>query len=49
MKTCRTDSKKHCMACKYYDYCDRANRCDGHCDKCDVKDCENNPCYEVKK
>lgn len=25
MNECRTDSKKHCMACEHFDYCDRAN------------------------
>ena len=48
MNTCKKDSKKYCMSCKHYDYCDRANRCDGHCSKCDNTNCENNLNYEVK-
>ena len=48
MNTCKKDSKKYCMSCKHYDYCNRANRCDGHCSKCDNTNCENNPNYEVK-
>lgn len=49
MKPCRKDSKKHCMACRHYAYCERANRCNGDCQHCDDKDCENNPEYEVRK
>lgn len=48
MNTCKKDSKKYCMSCKHYDYCDRANRCDGHCSKCNNTNYENNPNYEVK-
>ena len=40
---CRKDSKKYCMSCKHYDYCDRANRCNGNCHLCDDYECENNP------
>lgn len=49
MKPCSKDSKKYCMTCRHYTYCDRATRCDGNCQHCDDKDCENNPDYEVKK
>lgn len=49
MKPCRNDSKKYCMACRYYDYCDRANRYNGDCENCDDTACENNPEHEVKK
>lgn len=48
MDACRTDSKKYCMACRHYDYCDRANRCNGDCGNCDVTDCENNPLKEAE-
>jgi hypothetical protein len=46
---CRKDSKKHCMSCRHYDYCDRANRCNGDCHLCDDYDCENNPSYKKNK
>ena len=29
MVPCKKDSKKYCMACRHYEYCDRANRCNG--------------------
>lgn len=31
MKPCFQNSKKTCMNCKHYGYCDRANRCNGDC------------------
>lgn len=40
---CKTNSKKYCMACEHYDYCDKANSCNGECHACDDYDCENNP------
>ena len=43
------NSKKTCMNCKHYEYCDRANRCNGDCGRCDDTTCENNPNYEVNK
>jgi hypothetical protein len=43
---CRTDSKKHCMACEHCGYCDKANVCDGECHECDDDGCENNPKYK---
>ena len=43
MKPCIQNSKNTCMNCKYYDYCDRASRCDGKCYDCDDNGCENNP------
>lgn len=49
MNNCKTDSKKYCMACPHYDYCDRANRCDGNCHKCDDETCENNPLYQERE
>lgn len=49
MVPCKKDSKKYCMACRHYEYCDRANRCNGDCCKCDDDGCENNPEYEVKQ
>lgn len=49
MAPCKKDSKKYCMACRHYEYCDRANRCNGDCCKCDDNGCENNPEYEVKQ
>ena len=49
MLPCKKDSKKYCMACRHYEYCDRANRCNGDCCKCDDNGCENNPEYEVKQ
>lgn len=49
MNTCKKDSKKYCMSCKHYEYCDRANRCDGQYSKCDNTNCENNPNHEVNK
>lgn len=39
---CKTNSKKFCMVCQHYDYCDKANRCDGNCFICDDYDCHNN-------
>lgn len=39
---CRTDSKRHCMECIHYDYCDKANCCDGNCFQCDYFNCPNN-------
>ena len=35
MENCVKRSKKLCAQCKYYDYCDRASRCDGKCYDCD--------------
>ena len=49
MLPCKKDSKKYCMACRHYEYCDRANRCNGDCERCDYNVCENNPEYEVKQ
>lgn len=49
MKPCRKDSKKYCMACRHYEYCDRANRYNGDCKNCDDTARENNPEYEVRK
>lgn len=43
MENCVKCSKKLCAQCKYYDYCDRASRCDGKCYDCDDNGCENNP------
>ena len=43
MENCEKHSKKLCAQCKYYDYCDRASRCDGKCYDCDDNGCENNP------
>ena len=43
MENCVKRSKKLCAQCKYYDYCDRASRCDGKCYDCDDNGCENNP------
>lgn len=45
---CRTNSKKHCMACEHIDYCDKANRCNGDCHICDDYACENNSKYKMK-
>ncbi len=40
------------MNCKHYEYCDRANRCNGDCghydDDTDDDTCENNPNYKEK-
>lgn len=33
---------------KHYEYCDRANRCNGDCGHCDDATCENNPLYKLK-
>ena len=49
MVPCKKDSKKYCMACRHYEYCDRANRCNGDCERCDDNVCENKPEYEVKQ
>ena len=49
MLPCKKDSKKYCMACRHYEYCDRANRRNGDCERCDDNVCENNPEYEVKQ
>jgi len=49
MVPCKKDSKKYCMACRHYECCDRANRCNGDCERCDDNVCENNPEYEVKQ
>lgn len=49
MNECRTDSKKHCMACEHFDYCDRANGCNGNCSCCDDEECDNNPLYQKTK
>ena len=49
MVPCKKDSKKYCMACRHYEYCDRANRCNGDCERCNDNVCENNPEYEVKQ
>lgn len=46
MNNCKSGSKKNCMNCKHYDYCDIANRCDGNCSACDINDCENNKNYK---
>ena len=46
MSTCKKDSKKYCMNCEHYDYCDKANRCDGSCSACDDESCENNKNYK---
>ena len=48
MKPCIQNSKKTCMSCKHYEYCDRANRCNGDCGHCDDATCENNPLYKLK-
>lgn len=48
MKPCNKDSKKYCMTCRHYAYCDIAKRCDGICDSCDVTKCENNPEHKEK-
>lgn len=48
MKPCIQNSKKICMNCKHYEYCDRANRCIGDCGHCDDATCENNPLYRLK-
>ncbi len=48
MSTCKQNSKKTCINCKHYEYCDRANRCDGDCGHCDDATCENNPKYKEK-
>mgnify|MGYP001109422243 CR=1 FL=1 len=48
MRLCEKNSKKTCMNCKHYEYCDRANRCNGDCGHCDDETCENNPNDEVK-
>lgn len=39
---CEKHSKAICSECKYLDYCDRANVCDGDCGRCDITACENN-------
>lgn len=46
MEDCQKNSKLTCSRCRHYDYCDRANRCDGKCHSCDITACENNPNYE---
>ena len=48
MRLCEKNSKKTCMNCKHYEYCDRANRCNGDCGHCDDTTCENNPKYKEK-
>lgn len=48
MENCEKHSKKICSQCSHYDYCDRANRCDGRCYDCDNDGCENNPVYKLK-
>lgn len=48
MKPCFQNSKKTCMNCKHYEYCDRANRCNGDCGHCDDATCENNPICKLK-
>ena len=48
MKPCIQNSRKTCMNCKHYDYCDRACRCDGRCYVCDDATCENNPINKSK-
>ena len=32
MENCEKHSKKLCAQCRHYDYCDKANRCNGDCD-----------------
>lgn len=49
MRPCKQNSKKTCMNCKHYEYCDRANHCNGDCGRCDDTTCENNPNYKVNK
>ena len=46
MRPCKQNSKKTCMNCKHYEYCDRANLCNGDCGHCDDDTCENNPNYK---
>ena len=48
MKPCIQNSKQTCMNCKHYEYCDKANRCDGRCYECDIIKCQNNPHYDKK-
>lgn len=46
MTNCKANSKKLCIECKHFGYCDIAMRCDGKCHNCDITDCENNSSYD---
>ena len=46
MENCEKHSKKICAYCKHYDYCDRANSCDGRCYVCGINKFENNTSYK---
>ena len=43
MENCEKHSKLICSACRHYDDCDIAKRCDGICYSCDITECKNNP------